>query len=68
MSRPRSLENYTQWKIHLDAIVAARVEMRLFDPIRGKPRYGSRHELINSLLLKWLEDQEGAPQAREAHV
>jgi hypothetical protein len=58
MGRPRSPENYTQWKVHIDATIAARVEMRFFDPIRGKPKYGSRHELINELLREWLEKQE----------
>ena len=61
MSRPRSQVPYTQWKIHIDADIGARVAMRLFDPIRGKERYGSRHELINSLLSRWLAEQEASP-------
>jgi hypothetical protein len=58
MGRPRSPENYTQWKVHIDATIAARVEMRLFDVVRGKPKYGARHELINELLSEWLAKQE----------
>lgn len=57
--RPRSPNPYVQWKIHIDASVAARVELFFFDRVRGKPKYGSRHELINSLLSNWLALQEG---------
>lgn len=66
MARPRSVTPYVQWKIHIDASIAARVELFFFDRIRGKPKYGSRHELINELLSRWLDSQQPnlIPQAQ----
>lgn len=49
------------WKIHVKATTAGRVEAILFDPVKGKPTYGSRGELVNNLLERWIAEQT-APQ------
>ena len=51
---------YVQWKVTLDPTLAARVESANWDPVSRKPRYGSRKQLLESLLREWLERQEGA--------
>ena len=44
------------WNVRIDAVLAARVEMALWDPQLKKPRYRSRKMLIEYLLEKWLQD------------
>ena len=44
-----------QWKVYLRLTVAAQIELLLLDPTREKIRYGARNELIERLLLEYLE-------------
>jgi Arc/MetJ-type ribon-helix-helix transcriptional regulator len=43
-------------EVHLSipSSLLAQVDKHLIDPIRGKPKYGARSELIKSLLTQWL--------------
>lgn len=45
----------THWSLRIDATLAARVEMALWDPILKKPRYRSRKMLVEHLFEEWLE-------------
>lgn len=36
----------------------AKVELLLYDPVLRKPRYGGRSALIQSLLRKWIAEQQ----------
>jgi hypothetical protein len=47
------------WKVRLNATLAARINLALWDPILKKPRYGARRELIEGLLQEWLLSQAG---------
>lgn len=60
VGRPRKHEYQIDWKLQIDAPVAARVEQLLWDSALGKPRYGARNQLINELLREWLDRQDTA--------
>lgn len=47
----------THWNVRLDATLAARVELAMWDPVLRKPKYGSRKLLIEHLLIKWLQEE-----------
>lgn len=42
------------WKVRISAVLAARVDLALWDKTLQKPRYGARRELIEGLLQEWL--------------
>ena len=70
MSRPLNPDLTKHWKISLPATLAGTVEFYLFDPLHGKPIYGSRGKLIATLLEAWVRDQkelagQGAPLVPE---
>ncbi len=56
--RPKSLQPFTRWDVHINAALAAEVEMLSWDPMTKKPRYGSRKELLESLLRRWISEQK----------
>jgi len=64
MPRPRNAHLRATWKLSLPAPTVARVDMRLEDPLTGKPKYGARGTLVNALLINWLStlgDGEAVP-------
>jgi hypothetical protein len=81
MSRPLNPDLTKHWKISLPATLAGIVEFYLFDPLHGKPIYGSRGKLIATLLEDWVRLQKEAvtsqtpsppiapdPSASDAHA
>jgi hypothetical protein len=66
MSRPLNPDLTKHWKISLPATLAGTVEFYLFDPLHGKPTYGSRGKLIASLLENWVREQKEAAGAQSA--
>lgn len=50
-------------KVHisLPTSLVAKVELSLFDPARGRIRYGGLSELLQSLLTRWLDDIKNGP-------
>jgi hypothetical protein len=58
MSRPLNPDLTKHWKISLPATLAGIVEFYLFDPLHGKPIYGSRGKLIATLLENWVREQK----------
>jgi hypothetical protein len=60
MSRPLNPDLTKHWKISLPATLAGIVEFYLFDPLHGKPTYGSRGKLIATLLEEWVSEQKRA--------
>lgn len=54
MARPFNPELTKNWKVSLNAPLAARVELALWDKINNKPAYGLRAELLELLLEDWL--------------
>lgn len=55
--RPRKQVPTVDWKITVPVDVAVLVE-ELLPGRYGKPRYGARSELIETLLRQWLNDQD----------
>ena len=47
-------DGYISVLVSLPVALAADVDLALFDPLRGKLRYGARSRLFASLLSKWL--------------
>lgn len=45
------------WKVRINAPLAARVELLLTQNLTYKPKYGSRKELIETLLQEWVQKQ-----------
>jgi metal-responsive CopG/Arc/MetJ family transcriptional regulator len=46
------------WKVYIPEDLAAKVEILLADPLRGKRAYGKRNELIEALLRDWMANQQ----------
>lgn len=46
-----------EWKLHIEGLLAAKVELLLTDPMRKKPRWGARSNLVEKLLRQWVEEQ-----------
>lgn len=60
MARPGRKANAiptVEWKFHIQADLAAEVEMLLLDPARDKAKYGARSDLLHLLLRNWVADQ-----------
>lgn len=45
---------YVIWRITVPEHLAVETELRLVDPIRGKPTYGARAQLVEALLVAHL--------------
>ena len=45
------------WRVYIRSKLAAEIELLLMDPTKGKARYGSRGELIETLLEDWVNSQ-----------
>ncbi len=56
-----------KWFVYVPHELAIAIELILLDPVRHKPRYAARTQLIVSLLRQWLSDQEGQSDARHNH-
>lgn len=52
-----------EWKLHIDGLLAAQVELFLMDPMRNKPRKGARSTLTEQLYRQWIAEQIRARQA-----
>lgn len=51
--KPRT-DRPTEWKVSIPSSVAAEIELRLTDPLTGKPKHGARARLVTQLLRSWL--------------
>lgn len=43
-----------KWKVSLPTPLAAEIEILLYDPLTGRPQYGGRSQLIETLLRTWV--------------
>jgi len=55
MPRPPAPEPFIRKNLHIPESLAARVELRLWDPTQSKARYGAWSKLIVRLLQEWDE-------------
>lgn len=60
MSRPFKHVRTIIWKFRLPITVAAAVEETLLNQVTGRPKYGSKGELLTELLSRHLAEQEAA--------
>jgi hypothetical protein len=59
--RPPNVERPIEWRVNVPENVAAQVELRLLDPVSGRPRYAVRSKLIAVLLERWLSGEIDVP-------
>lgn len=53
MARRRKEES-TEWKVSIPSWLAWEIEVICYNPVRGKPDYGARSQLITELLIQHL--------------
>lgn len=58
--KPLQIPN-VRWVHYVPFDLAAKVELILADPIRGKAKFGERSDLMTTLLRDWLKKLEGEP-------
>ena len=58
--RRRHNDPPVNYYLSLPTTLAAKIELALFDPTTGKPKYGGRSQLFQLLARQWLE--QGAPE------
>jgi hypothetical protein len=46
----------TLWRCYIPEEIAAQIELRLADPLRDKPTYGARSQLVTALLIRYLAE------------
>lgn len=56
--RPPSAEELMDLHLSVPARLVREVDLILYDPIRQRPIYGARGELITTLLRQWLAAQK----------
>lgn len=54
------------WRVTIPEEIAAEIEMAIADPLRGKPTYGVRSQLVTQLLVDYL--QKLKEETRHAHT
>ena len=57
MARKKNIDRPVEWKVSIPTSTAAKVELCLYDAVRGRARYASRSKLITRLLNDWLESR-----------
>ncbi len=62
VGRPHSTTLRADWKLSLDAPLAAKVELMLQHPLNQRPVYGARAKLVSSLLEYWIALETNAPR------
>lgn len=55
MAKAKHLDPPVEVRVNIPESVLAEVDLRLFDPLRGRIRYGARSKLVTRLLRSWLE-------------
>ena len=63
MPREPHIDPPKEVQLSLPTSLVDEVDLLLFDPVRGKLRYGARSNLIARLLRTWLDAQRKLPPA-----
>lgn len=58
MARPALLIPTTEWKLRIPVDLAAKADLLILDPVKGKIAYGARSELITRLLRAYLQSMQ----------
>lgn len=59
--RKKTEGGLVRWALLVPTDLAARIELKLLDPIYNQPRYGERSKLVNALLDKWDRGEINIP-------
>lgn len=67
--RGRKPHNDPPVKVHLSlpTSIVAKIELLLFDPVRGQMRYGGMSDLVKSLLNQWIEKNGSLTSSLTGH-
>lgn len=65
--RPNS-ERRVEWKISVNAELAAEVQIAFINPLTGRAGYGSRSELVEHLIRLWLQGGDAAVLAHRQEI
>ena len=65
MPKPAKVIRPVQKNLSLPGDTVARVEVELFSPLQSRVPHGAWAELVNQLLLEWLEKREGGGNGAE---
>lgn len=57
MPRSKNTIPTVEWKLHIEGLVAAQIELLLTDPMRKKPRLGARGKLTTELYKRWIQEK-----------
>jgi hypothetical protein len=57
MARSRLTDTPIKKRLNIPESVAAEVDLELFDPVLGKPRFGGWSGLVTQLLRDWLAER-----------
>lgn len=69
MAGVRRRGDHVLWRVNIPRHIAAEIEFALADPLRNKPTYGMRSQLVSQLLEKYLQDlKESADAHRPSSV
>lgn len=60
MPRRKNADPSQEIAVQVPQTLLAKVDLYLFDPVRGGVRYGARSKLITRLLREWVADREAA--------
>ena len=63
MPRERHLDPPKEVNLSLPTSLVDEVDLLLFNPTRGKLRYGARSRLVTVLLRQWINSQRKLPPA-----
>lgn len=70
MARPALVgtEKTQQVLIMIPSSLLAQIDLLLYDPFRGRARYGERSKLIATLLREWVASQTNKQQGDPKHA
>ena len=67
MARPKKTDRPVKITVSVPESVMTRVQLKLFDPLRGRARYGALSGLMTDLLRDWVEEPDDIGIYRTEH-
>lgn len=68
VGRPPLLIPTVAWKLKIPAPLAVKLDMLVFDPVKGINAYGQRSALVTRILREYIERLEKSPEELAALV
>lgn len=67
MARPKNAIPKTRVTVYLPEPLHTKVSLLMMNPLTGEIRYGALGALFETLLRKWVEEQQQATQETSPH-